>query len=732
MKRTLIYGAAALGLLFTSCSSENLAESDVKTPLGSDQTFFVNMRISGDAVSGSRSGSENGSPILEGDFEDGTATENAVNNVYFVFYDAVGNVVGDIVPVDLSTFKENDQLLGNTVEKAYSSTIPVSVKKGELKPSQVICYINPISPPTLQNPLSVIQTISRTNVTTNVNGQTYFGMSNSVYYPNGEADDSLPQIAVEIPEDNLFTTEAAAEAALGTDATVDIYVERYAVKLKFEAVGANPYVTSSRIYGEDGKINETLPEITLNFEPQYWALNAEANRSYVIKSFREPSPTGDILGENYTYASLNGIINIANPNNSGTTFAMTQPLGTDDAWDWNNPNYFRSYWACSPAYFQSEYPEVSSDLEGITDIKQKYIAYNELEKLGFAASDKDAKYFRETTVGEMALASKNPVAAMPSVIYVGKYNITIDGNEVAGNPSFYTYLSGQFQDGTTTDGKPNMVTHPYVYFNGGAAVGSSEVAGGESMLRRFLAQTTILYKAVLNNNEIVDYTRLNIANNDDLNILSSVFEVSPITEDVKKAYTETYEAGGEAKFQNNTRTLQFKTTIKKVDDEDVRVLTDEAKSNMKNLYILTGNGYCKVVDDKKPGNGEISLAEANLTLMRQVGYSYYYTTGHAYFNIPVKHYGWYRNGNTQKYVNATDKTPNESNNINWNIVRVGDFGMVRNHSYSINVSSITGLAQGIGDDWNPIVPPSHSEDYYMAYSVRILKWAVVPTQNVVL
>ncbi|MDE5800479.1 MAG: Mfa1 fimbrilin C-terminal domain-containing protein, partial [Paramuribaculum sp.] len=99
-----------------------------------------------------------------------------------------------------------------------------------------------------------------------------------------------------------------------------------------------------------------------------------------------------------------------------------------------------------------------------------------------------------------------------------------------------------------------------------------------------------------------------------------------------------------------------------------------------------------------------------------------YTTGHAYYSIPVKHFGWYRAGNEQK--NAAK--------IDWNQVRVGDFGMVRNHSYQVNVTEILGLASGIGDDDNPIVPPANTEDYYMAYSVNILKWAVVPVQNVTL
>ncbi len=690
MKRTLFYGATALGFLFASCSSDDLVQPDVNAPVTENQTLYVNMRIIGDGVSGSRAASSDGKPDIS-DFEDGTENgENEVNNVYFVFYDENGNVIGDITPVDLNSFTVNDELKGDIVEKAYSSVVSVSVKKGEKKPSQVICYLNPISPSTLQNPLDVMQSISRSSAYTTVGTQKYFAMSNSVYYPDGEAPESLPQIAVQIPSENLYESEEAAKAALGTENAVDIYVERYAAKLAFKAVEPTDYLTGSRLYNEDGTTGETS-SINLKFEPQYWAVNAESNRTYVIKSFREESEKGELLGHNFDYETLDRIINVAKP-----LFYDGAVLNNEKAWDWNNPDYKRSYWGMSPAYFTETYPEVSSDLADIV-VNQKYISYNELVNgtCGFDADENDAKYFKETTVGSRALESANPAAAVASVIYVGQYKLSVNGTEVTGYPSFYTYIPGPVQ----VDGQ--NVNRPYIYFDSEANSVTSKVDGGESMLKRFLAQSTILYKPVLEGNEIVDYTRLTIGNAEDLQTLINALEVSEISDEVKIAYDG--DETTKTKFQNNTRTLQFKNA-------------DAAKG----IYILTGNGYNQIVpDDAEAGNNQVHLTEANLTLMRQVGYSYYYTTGHAYFNIPVKHFGWYRKGNAQK----------DGNTIDWSQVRVGDFGMVRNHSYSINVQEVKGLASGIGDDDNPIVPPSHTTDYYMAYSVRILKWAVVPTQH---
>lgn len=134
--------------------------------------------------------------------------------------------------------------------------------------------------------------------------------------------------------------------------------------------------------------------------------------------------------------------------------------------------------------------------------------------------------------------------------------------------------------------------------------------------------------------------------------------------------------------------------------------------------MATPDGYKTI--NQTAGDNNLSLVDANKALMQQVGFCNMYNTGAAYFNIPVKHYGWYRPGNDQ--IDATT--------IDWSKVRIGDFGVVRNHSYAINVQSIKGLATGIGGLDTPIVPPADTKDYFVAYRVNILKWAVVPTQNV--
>lgn len=706
MKKSYYYGAMSLGLLLTACSSDEMNQPAGSLISDVDQTFYVNLSIHGDSPSSRAADETGGTPTQDADFDAGLDQENKVNNAYFVFYDAYGQVVGDIVPVTLSN-PQTAAAPDGTVNQYYQSVVPVSVRKGEKTPTGVICYINPVSPSSLQNPLSVIQTVNRQRVSTPINGAEYFAMSNSVYYPSTTS--TAPQIAVPInPETQLFKTEAEAKDAMGTAFAVDVYVERYATKLTFKAEeeGKNvPYVTKTRVYtdmNDETKVSEN--DVVLTFTPQYWALNAASNSTYVVKSFRQVASGGEILSNNYPYNLLNYRININDPmeavNYNDATVGTTLAEG---AWAWNNPTFHRSYWSVSPAYFQTAYPEVASDVENTENPNQTYLAYQDLATKGYTASDKAAKYFMETTVGIQALHSKNPAAAVASVIYVGQYGLTVNGTEVAGNPNFFTYLKGSVElkgeDGTTTTEQ-----RPFIYFENDES-GESKIAGGESMLKRFCAQSTILFTK----NADGTYNELGL---DNYSLFVNALEVAEISDAVKKVVDGSTTT--ELKLPANARSLQFRSV--------------EAANGETPIYIASGNGYKSIVADPEADEtlaaGTIGISEANAILMQQVGYAYFYNAGKSYFNIPVKHYGWYRTANE----NRTDGVDNPI--INWNLVRVGDFGMVRNHSYNISVNKITGLASGIASDDTPIVPPASTDDYFVAYRVNILKWAVVPTQGV--
>ena len=87
-----------------------------------------------------------------------------------------------------------------------------------------------------------------------------------------------------------------------------------------------------------------------------------------------------------------------------------------------------------------------------------------------------------------------------------------------------------------------------------------------------------------------------------------------------------------------------------------------------------------------------------------------FSTGKAYFNIPLKHI-W--------------KAASTSNVFDPKTVVLGDYGVVRNHIYDLTINKIEGLATGIGDIEQPIVPPTENEQYYISTRIRVLQWRMV-------
>lgn len=538
-----------------------------------------------------------------------------------------------------------------------------------------MCYINPANPADLQNPLSVIQTITRESA---VNGDkknpTSFPMSNSVYYLTN-AGDVTPQIAVSLAG-QVYDTKEQAQNALDAGNTTNIYVERYAARLQMQGIAeADPYVTTN---GDANlSFNGFTPlNVTLNFKVDGWTLNGEAKNTYAVKSLRKRSATGGILPDNYTWTEAQNAIN-----------------GTKNGWEWNNPTYHRSYWACSPVYFQSQYPEVLSDYNGHGDeYNQVFLPWNSIAAEGYTANEA-ARYFKETTVGTEGLTSNNPNAAVASVVIAGHYEMTVDGTTTDA-PTFYTFIQNN-------DNKPSIY-FPANNDNKDAAgvVGNTVNPNIMSMQKRFLIRCMpIFYKLTDGNN-----VPMSITDATDLEKLATSTDILRPSDAVLLMAGQTTEEGGTPvaeKMAARFQTLQFTAT---------------ACDN--GIYIVD-NGVLKQIV-KTPAEGatnQIDLDHANYILWKMAGTCMKYQQGAGFFNIPVRHYGYYRSGNNGQTIEVAKSS-------------VGDFGVVRNHAYTINVTKIDGLATGVADKTDPIIPPADTKDIFMAYTINILRWAVVPTQEV--
>ena len=718
----LFAGAAAvLALGLASCSDDKLDNggSDVAEI---DHTMYLNVAISSTNGFGSRAYEDN---AYEGDgtpeFDKGIPVESTIGTAYFVFYEEElgpdgktgtgkpGKQVGEIAVVsNLTTTDVTDDATGS-VTKSCISVVPVSVRKGDHEPKFVMCYVNPVTPANIQNPIDYIETLTRQEVTTGSGANMRFPMSNSVYY---DADGNLVR-ATEIGNGKLYNSEAEAKEEAeknGDNARVQIFVERYAAKVNFSVAQSD-----AAIPGYDA--GEGEEKFTLKFVPEYWAVNAEGKTSYITKSYRAQAAGGAILGSNYTYAAANSAINTRFE--SATSGASTL-LAATDQWAWNNAGLHRSFWGCSPAYYSTQYPEVASDIDPANPDKYEliYLTENQVRNgYGNLVSGTNAKltdYFRETTTGTVGLTSKNPAAAVPSIALYGKYTITpttTGATALPANTSFYTYMKN-------SDGNAN------IYFDvvsketdaNGAAIGNSAVTGGTSMLRRFINQLSVLVKRTGTNTEGDPYvfTQFDPSKTPDLQYLVSNLTIKRPDDAVLTTGVTGEAVEDQVKLAARRRTIQLNAA-------PTQSQTDAAGFT---LCYASGNSYVPVTT--------ANLTDVNKIIMQNVGYADYYNQASAYFNIPIKHLGWYRKGN----LNRTEKTENgtttytDNTTINWNNVMVGDFGLVRNHVYSINVTTIKGLGTAIADPTNPTVPPAETTDYFVAYRLNILNWAIVPTQNV--
>lgn len=621
--------ALALGM-FAACSDDNKFEGPADDTTQDTRVQYLNISIAnGDSYG--RAG-ETGT---DQDYDDGVGDENALNTIYFVFYDAAGNFVTSVGPKSTKDFTVGEKEPYN-VESVLSGTVAIELEKGTSDPAYVMCYINPIQTGSTEEAddnvslnaptIGEIKNITRTEVFKESDGHKSFGMSNSVYYDDANnlvRATPIPTGALKLKEEELKNAPA-----------VEIYVERYAAKVE----------VSYTVAEEKNKDLTLDSKYKLKFTPSEWYLNAREKKYFVSKSFTK-TVTGDGLGamgaENATKADLD---------------AQLTHWGT-----WNASALKRSFWARSVNYFSSNYPNVSDDInDDGSNYDVDYFSYNQItsgtDKVGLTSGN--AIYARENTIGGNALTGvTNTLAALSSVVITGKY--TLEG----------------YDEGTTfyvRDGK--------VYFD------PTSAKDGD----------VTIYQGLLGNSV-----------NGTLQV-----EVSAATEDAEATYKSIDGTEGAAVLSLLEVYHPFGKTEAAVSVGVKEGATDAELTAAKLYYVSSGV--------RKPLKAADIKAMNNL-LLANVGTMDAYKGGMAYFCIPIRHLGWQRSSNTQK----------DAATINWSLVKEGDFGIVRNHSYEIEVTEFgNGLATGVFNPNKPIVPEKTKTTWYGNYKLRVLSWRIVPKQSV--
>lgn len=680
-----------MGGAVTACSDDDLDKGIDNGVAEVDQTRYLSVAISTPSIAGSRAADD----APTGNFDDGSKNESEVDEIIFVFYDGAGNPTATMKTITGDNLANGwtDNYTDANVTRFWSSVIPVELTQGQTIPSYVMCYVNPIDKTGIDRmTLAEVEADTRVRIKgAGANGK--FAMSNSVYYGNNPISgaNDVRMMATPIVESQLFKTPGEAQEAVEAAdpeaaGVLQIYVERYAAK-----IGLNMLPTAIKPYAVNVKDGDNWVSKNIIFTPKCWRPNAIDMKTFITKAFS----TGKQLPLDPTKTATFQEMTTAFTNSGMPGEGLT---------GWNDPDNFRSYWACSPSYFANAYPKVSDNITDVTDnggaypYALKYFTYTEFVT-GVESTENPAEagitwdptngfnanpgsynaggttnvassgyfYSRETTasIDNIKNSEMNSKAVVASAVIVGNYKLE---GETA-NADFYLYgvLNGRPNYYTAADIKAAMIENQLVLFNDEECTDPATTA----------------------NLFVVEHPKASV-----------------------RQVTIPAETEGEED---------------EVVKENVpgRLVTLQLSAVPQPALYFNNNGTIEAID-------EDNIDAANRLLWKTVSTAQMFHNGLAFFSIPIRHLGYGKNVNDANAPLTSSPDGASANVYNWGNMRRGDFGVVRNHVYTLNVTEIKGLGTGLRSDDQPIVPPMDPEDYWIAARLNILSWRVVPAQGVIL
>ena len=338
-----------------ACTNEDPIDNGSENPaLNGEKAYLAVRLVNSDATTGRATAGEE-------PFWYGTTAENEVATTHFYFFKdgAAYNVDSDNEISKILSWNTNGtDAAGQNVEKVAEALIVLEGLKNTTTPTEIVAVLNkPASMTLAGKSLTQLQKELSTGIYNETNN---FIMTNSTY----KDDDVVNTFATKITSANFI--EDKPDATLAADKVVNIYVERLAAKVKVAVNADNENLadTDEISLGEYTIKTGTNAQVTkeLKIKIVGWGLNATTKNSYLVKS---------IDATNWT-------------DNKFTAF------------NWNDANNHRSYWAKSTNYGNAEavYPSSFSDAidtEGsnvvtgtdktnANDATLNYISWNELDQ----------------------------------------------------------------------------------------------------------------------------------------------------------------------------------------------------------------------------------------------------------------------------------------------------------------------------------------------------------------
>lgn len=698
--KQLLLGSLFVGLV-ASCS-DDLNYDDNKV-LENETTTYVRISLTGDL--GTRTGEtptpEGGSE--ENGFEYGTAAESKVNNILLTFFDAGRNYVGK---TEVNVNK--DQLVGNgnTVESFLTVVAKVQLPENINYPKYVVAYVNPTtaSADLGTEKLEDAMKFLRTRESISTNGRT---MNNAVYF---NSESGYSRFATEVDfKSQFFDSQEKAESA--TNATIEITVERMEAKIRTSMDGITINDVTTDVSTDPTDATKTNAKYSLKFVPDAWFVNGTEKRSFLLKNYRTTR-------QNYiTHMTKTDFGHTLNEINYA--FTGSGKRTEDKNFTVNDEYNKRSYWAIDPTYFFSDvegdvYPDVSYEViydgsgnaanndwpnaTGNWGIKYRsykhaideYKAAKSNSYMQFEGGKKLHEYVLENTQSMSTLTGTKAKASMTSVVLLGHYVVTdnvenrvvFNGETFNANSAFYVRHDA--------DGKK------YVMINDAEAI--------DYMIERSGSLFFVKEKNE-DGSETGNYIALRARHLTENKDADSNVDYGVSRNDFELQYPHPSVTNGK-KQSEQWRTLRVKKNAKTEDNKSIynpNIFVYDYKTND---YVSLNS----ISTEIKTGESVSEMQNLLTRMYSTFGVLERFQSGKAYFNVPLKH------------IWAANKT---SNNFKADEVKLGDYGVVRNHIYDLTINSISGLGTGIGDINQPIVPPTENEQYYISTRLNILKWRVV-------
>ncbi len=304
MKKYLFLAVALLGL--ASCTKDDIANGNNPIHNGEIEESYIAINLAASDVT-----------RAEGDaYQDGTEAERAVKYAYFFFFDGEGNPF----PVNVNTGAIDKPGLTNgvnylpavinptvgsetpNISDIKNAVLLLKTYRGEY-PSQVVAVINWI-PPTKDEENKGYSIEELSGIMSKIRGEdNSFVMSNAVY---ADSEGGNVKIGVPITSTDIFKDETAA-----INDPITIHVERIAAKISVSTEAGSTLFNLNKKFdgiGIEGNAIDVYAKIL------GWELYNDFSKSYLLKNI-DPSWTVNDLGFN-----------------------------------WNDPSFYRSYWASSIPY----------------------------------------------------------------------------------------------------------------------------------------------------------------------------------------------------------------------------------------------------------------------------------------------------------------------------------------------------------------------------------------------